>query len=184
VVFNYDRCIEHFLYHAIQTVYRVKAEDAAATLRHLRIFHPYGTVGSLPWQTDSAGPTIEFGGEVDAHQLNALRQGIRTYSEKLGEYKGLAPIREAVLAANVVVFLGFAFHPDNMALLTPEDQRNAADTTAFYATLLNESKNNIAVVEGRIKALRKVRPRDHEYHIEDLTCVKLFEHYSKTFEFQ
>jgi hypothetical protein len=182
IVFNYDRCIEHFLYHAIQRVYRVKGEEAAAVLRHLRVFHPYGTVGRLPWQSGT-GEAIEFGGEVEDAQLNELRMGIRTYSEKLGEQKELGLIREAVFEAHVMVFLGFAFHPDNMALITPQDQPDAAHTTIFYATLLGESESNATIVKQRIRALRRLRPSDHTYFVKDLTCAKLFEYYSKSLEF-
>lgn len=48
--FNYDRCIEHFLWMALQQVFVLSEERAAALVRTLPIIHPYGTVGNLTWQ--------------------------------------------------------------------------------------------------------------------------------------
>ena len=41
IVFNYDRCIEHFLYHSIQNYYGLSADDAASLVNAMEIFHPY-----------------------------------------------------------------------------------------------------------------------------------------------
>ena len=48
VIFNYDRCIEHYLYHALQNYYFMSASDVVSLLQSLEIYHPYGIVGSLP----------------------------------------------------------------------------------------------------------------------------------------
>jgi hypothetical protein len=48
ITFNYDRCIEHYLYHAIQNYYAIV--DVERLMKRLKIYHPYGVVGSLPWQ--------------------------------------------------------------------------------------------------------------------------------------
>ncbi len=72
VVFNYDRCLEHFLYHAIQQYYRVDATEVSALLvKSLNIWHPYGTVGSLPWLTNSDNQ-IDYGATPNAPQLRDL----------------------------------------------------------------------------------------------------------------
>ncbi len=47
VVFNYDRCIEHFLINALYRAYSIRIEDAAAIVDALHILHPYGSVGDL-----------------------------------------------------------------------------------------------------------------------------------------
>ena len=56
VIFNYDRCIEHFLYYALQNYYGIGIDKAASLLNHLDIYHPYGTVGSFlgrVWRSQS-----------------------------------------------------------------------------------------------------------------------------------
>jgi hypothetical protein len=72
IVFNYDRCIEHFLIHAVQRAYSIRFEDAAAIVGKLHIVHPYGSVGDLS--------KVPFGNT----RVNALQlaDGIKTYTEQ------------------------------------------------------------------------------------------------------
>jgi len=49
VSFNYDRCLEHFLFESIKNYYSANSNDAANLVSQLTIYHPYGTVGNLPW---------------------------------------------------------------------------------------------------------------------------------------
>ena len=44
IVFNYDRCLEHFLLHALQQAYGIRRDEAEAILSGVRIIHPYGLV--------------------------------------------------------------------------------------------------------------------------------------------
>ncbi len=70
IIFNYDRCIEHFLYEAFKTYYGITPEESAKFVNEIEIYHPYGTVGSLPWQnTDKA---IGFGAKSSPEQLLEL----------------------------------------------------------------------------------------------------------------
>ena len=72
IVFNYDRCIEQYLYHSIQNYYGLSADSAASLVNAMEIYHPYGMVGSLPW---GAGPTyMEFGGEPSTQHLVNLAE--------------------------------------------------------------------------------------------------------------
>ncbi len=49
IIFNYDRCIEHFLYYALQIYYKLPGPEAAGLVKNINIYHPYGSVGTLPW---------------------------------------------------------------------------------------------------------------------------------------
>ncbi len=51
--FNYDRCIEHYLFHVMHRLYPSKGEGHLTGLlnQKLKILHPYGLVGNLPWQS-------------------------------------------------------------------------------------------------------------------------------------
>ncbi len=62
VSFNYDRCIEHVLFHAVQECYGVDASSAAAALSNLKIVRPYGSLGALPWQGRAGA--VPFGGRA------------------------------------------------------------------------------------------------------------------------
>jgi hypothetical protein len=79
IIFNYDRCIEHFMYYALQNYYGAPEAEAASIVKCINIYHPYGFVGVLPWQ-DSAG-SVEFGADPDPRQLLQFAQKIKTFAE-------------------------------------------------------------------------------------------------------
>ncbi|WP_426533657.1 hypothetical protein [Bradyrhizobium sp. McL0615] len=47
ITFNYDRCLEYFLHHALQLMYGIQRQRAAEIVSRANIIHPYGSVGSL-----------------------------------------------------------------------------------------------------------------------------------------
>jgi hypothetical protein len=44
--FNYDRCIEHYIYWALVRL-RISEEDAKQTIQSLNVIRPYGSLGSI-----------------------------------------------------------------------------------------------------------------------------------------
>jgi hypothetical protein len=114
--FNYDRSIEHFLPHAMAMAFGMSLKEAQAIVgAKLRIIHPYGTVGRLPWQKGDAAD-CEWGTEQpwNIHNLSSL---IRTTSEVQRDHTMLMQIRSAVSSAKRIAFLGFGFQPQNVDLL-------------------------------------------------------------------
>ena len=143
ITFNYDRCIERFLVQALSDYYELEEARAQALLSKLTILHPYGQVGLLPWQERSTG--IPFGSS-STDLLSAARQ-IKTFSEGLDDDDLIISVREEVQAAQTVVFLGFAFHPSNMALLTPGGECMAR---RIFATSLGLSDADEEVIQEDI----------------------------------
>ena len=125
ITFNYDRCLEHFLYHALQQHYFVQKDVAANLISKTPIIHTYGKVGLLPWQNLLEG--VPFGGyergygEID---LPKLSQEINTYTEQIEDTQLLQAIHVEVDRAETVVFLGFSYFSENMSLLMPPGTRN------------------------------------------------------------
>ncbi len=114
--FNYDRSIEHFLPHAFAMAFGMSLKEAQAIVAtRLRIVHPYGTVGRLPWQKGEAAD-CEWGSEQpwNIHNLSSL---IRTSKEVQRDQQMLMQIRGAVSSAKRIAFLGFGFQPQNVDLL-------------------------------------------------------------------
>jgi hypothetical protein len=109
VNFNYDRCLEHFLTDWLIGYSGLTTKDAAKLVQTLRVVRPYGSTGDVP-----------FGAAVDgALPLAKLSDNILTFSEERGgavddEVSGL------LAAAAQVIFLGCAYHPQNMKLLRPD----------------------------------------------------------------
>lgn len=81
VIFNYDRCIEHYLYHALQKHHFMHESDVASLLRKLEIYHPYGPVRSLPWLAQSNA--IAFGDTPSPKKLLALPVRSRRLRKRL-----------------------------------------------------------------------------------------------------
>lgn len=143
--FNYDRCIEHFLYNALQDLFRIGDTEAAVLMQTLPVYHPYGLVGALDWQGGKR--TIPFG--ADRRDLLSLSREILTFHEQIEEGESLSAMREAMAAARRIVFLGFHFHEQNMRLLQtgPREDKDPAD---IYATFIHRSQADAEVVRDRL----------------------------------
>ena len=176
VTFNYDRCVEHYLYQGLQNYYGIRADEAKQTLESLEIYHPYGTVGQLDWQLPYGG--ISFGGDIDPQKLLRLASGIRTFTEgidpKLGESDA---IRNVLAQAERLVFLGFAFHKLNIELLFKGPPfTTEARQCPVYATSMGLSKVDIELIGEQISNLANIR---HEsFHLlNPLRCSELLREY-------
>jgi len=179
IIFNYDRCIEHFLYHSLINVYRLETEQAAKIVSTIKVYHPYGVVGNLPWQRKQ--DAIVFGGEPDHHLLVKLASKIKTFTE--GTDPGaseISEIRSSMLNAEVVLFLGFAFHKLNMQLITPDHSTGkGAKKTSYFATATGISDSDIDEIGKEIKLLSKSGNVDINLR-NDRKCYDIFHEYKRS----
>ena len=151
VIFNYDRCIEHYLLHALRNFYDIDEKSAAEIVGYLNIFHPYGKVGDLPWKNTSNA--IGFGELPDSAELMELSKQIRTFTESIDSAQD-ASIKRNIAEADKVVFLGFAFNRKNMELLTPTSiDRSQIFGKQYFASTLGISQSGVALLQQQIKAL-------------------------------
>ncbi|WP_050382293.1 hypothetical protein [Bradyrhizobium pachyrhizi] len=195
--FNYDRCLEHFLTHALHLQYGISKQQAAEIVTRATIIHPYGWVGALD--------RVPFGGSEHSRlDYLALSRGIKTYTEQVEEESTLLRIEEVIRSAKCLVFLGFAYHTQNMNLLfgkhdVPEE------TKPIFGTALGMSKADTSVVTSLLEELfpeydpddyepdpgpfgisfprsRLPRPKFNQHiNIEnELNCAQLFDHYAKS----
>ena len=112
----------------------------------MAIYHPYGTVGYLPWYSEAN--TVEFGDEPHPRDLAQLAGQIKTFTEGTDPNSSeVAEIRAKLADAQTVVFLGFAFHRMNLALLKP---RKASADASYYATGIGISESNSNVIKGEL----------------------------------
>ncbi len=145
VSFNYDRCVEWFVFNAIKGLYFLDDRQAQEVVQDLRVLHPYGDVGAPSWLPGNGG--VSFGGEVRG-RLGQLSKRIRTFTEKLGVSEVVEQAREAIADARTVVFLGFAFHPQNMALLMPGG--TVSDVRQIYGTAVKMSDQDRKATEEHL----------------------------------
>ncbi|MBU6298446.1 MAG: hypothetical protein KJS68_09400 [Alphaproteobacteria bacterium] len=109
VIFNYDRYIEQMLFGELRCQ-GMERSAAYYAVEHLPIVHVYGSI--CPFGATAVAP---FGKETSF--LTPLYQGIRTYTERTYNGLELAKMRDLLAGAKKTVFLGFSFHPTNMAHL-------------------------------------------------------------------
>lgn len=182
VIFNYDRCVEQYLYFGLQAYYDLTDEEATSILNRVNFYHPYGTVGRLPWQIGE-GPVASFGANPDAKDLIELSDGIRTFTESVQKDDYLSAARAAYLNSRQVLFLGFSFGKQNMRLLeTPryEVGQYVPLGRRVYGTSFGVSDDDQAVFQTRIRQSWPVASQLDSISLHNLTCAALFDRYSQT----
>lgn len=118
ICFNYDRCLERYLTSALIQGYGLESAAANDIVSRMNIVHPYGHLGPLPINPLESAPDIcGYGASPTSIDLNKAAARLRTFSEVVDE-ESATRLREMVLGAQRLVFLGFAFHGPNVQLLS------------------------------------------------------------------
>jgi hypothetical protein len=183
IVFNYDRCIEHYLYYALQNFYpSLNAMIVGDLLRKIAIYHPYGTVGALPCfnQDDSS----EYGATPDPAQLLKLSGQIKTFTEGTDEQSSeVNAIRSNMRTFDKLVFLGFAFHPLNIDLLLPNTGTiSQQGRRPVFATAYEISDSDIAAICNQLASRHVSSAKDIKIH-KNFTCGQLFQEHTRGLSF-
>lgn len=169
VVFNYDRCIEHFLENALRRLYGIREDEARDIVADLHIIHPYGSVGNAA-----------FGhGRAD---YVALAGQVKTYTEQLANADILNEVRNEVQQAECIVFLGFAYHSQNLLMLKPAEPIRHK---LVFGTAYGMSAADVEVVSHNIASFfnptMNTAQRTSHLKIENrLTCADLFDNYARS----
>lgn len=147
VSFTYDRSVEHFLPHALVMAFGMSLKEAQAIVAaKLRIYHPYGTIGRLPWQPGETAE-VEWGTE-QPWNIHNLAAGIRTSGEIMRDTKALNYMRAMVANARRLVFLGYGFQPQNMEMLV---DRGLSHDPEVIATVWGMSATNVVAVTRMLR---------------------------------
>ncbi len=181
ITFNYDRCIEHFLPHALATYYAIPIAEAESLVKKLKICHPYGKVGDLPWQNQNHLENIPFGLKDNPQKICKAASQIKTFTEQAADEDALAAMRNEIIHAETLVFLGFAFHEMNTRLLTPS---LPTAVKRVFATAKGVSNSDLEVVKAALQGLINKsfdsQPREGRSLLnfgQNLTCHELFNEY-------
>jgi len=178
IIFNYDRCVEHFIYHALQSYYRLSNIEAADLVNSINIYHPYGTVGTLPWMQSG---TVEFGIDPQPSMLLKLTNKIKTFTEGTNpDSSEILAIRKSMGTVNRLIFLGFAFHKLNLELISPSDFKKNLNKVDCFATALGISNSDRKVVVGQISDLYG---GSVEVRTTDSQCGPFFKEYWRSLGF-
>lgn len=182
IVFNYDRCIEHYLFYALRNYYKVSDQRAAALIARIRIYHPYGSVGELPWQNQSEH--VDYGADPSVDQLLRLKDGIKTFTEGTDPGSSdLALIRAALGFAPRVLFLGFAYHQLNLALLAPSATNPEGGSRRIIGTALGLSTADCSEIKFELSDSFACTS-EQIYLRNDLTAAGVFGEYTRALSFR
>ncbi len=146
ISFNYDRTLELFLFEKIKTLYSVSSNTAAKIAQQLEIVRPYGWLGPLPIVHESPD-CVAFGDISETVETSKLSRNIRTFSEIL-DSETEQKISETVRRAKLLLFLGFGYHKQNMALLSG----SRTDRVQVYGTTIGIASPNKAAISSRINS--------------------------------
>lgn len=172
--FNYDRCIEHFAYHWLQRVYDLSEAQAAAVCKSIKIYHPYGSLGPLPYETDQQG--IPFGGEIHSRRLISIAEGIKTYSEAVDEVAEPSFVRSDLMNARRLVFLGFGFHSQNISILAAGAGKRS--TLRCYASADGIREPRLDIIKAQLASAMGVEAANGLFfHALGGNCEAFWEEY-------
>lgn len=177
IVFNYDRCIEHYFFNALQIFYRIDEKRAADLLTRLRIYHPYGSIGPLPYEN---GNSVEFGQLADHRSMVKAAQRIKTFTEGADPtLSKIVGMRKSIAESSTVLFIGFAFHPLNLKLLEHREQASQLlHRRMCLATAYAMSESDCQTVRDDLQQLLRTSPGSLEV-CRTLTCAGLLDEYRR-----
>lgn len=151
ISFNYDRCIQQYIHYAVKQAYQVNDEIAYQIVSGLDIVHPYGCVGEfVPANYRPIKNGVRYGQDSRSVDLHDVARNLYTYTEQIEGESIIERIRHMVARAKCVVFLGFAFHPQNMELLKLQ---SFSGVKRVYSTGRGISNQEMAEVKRRIDDL-------------------------------
>jgi hypothetical protein len=182
IVFNYDRCIEHYLFNSLMNNYYIQAGEAANIINEMEIYHPYGTVGSLPWQD---GQSIEYGAIPNGKQLLTLSNQIKTFTEGTDtDSSEILNIHDNISKAEKIVFLGFAYHKLNLKLLSLDERDGniKKGSSICYGTAFGKSDSDCETIKSELNnsyytGINKI------FINNKLKCADLFYEYERSLSF-
>lgn len=181
VVFNYDRCMEHFLFHSLKSYYRLDDDESANLVNSIEIYHPYGMVGGLPWSEE---PTkVSFGDEPHPDLLTSISHEIKTFTEGTQGDENLSRnVQECIHSSKKVVFLGFAYHKLNMELIKATNETQNRDISpSCFGSAFAVSRPDQEYIQNQINTL--FHYQIPHIQLSNNTCYDFFNEYWRSLSF-
>jgi hypothetical protein len=168
VIFNYDRCLEQYIWMAMQDYFDISGEEAAEILANVSFIHPYGYLGPLPWRSNNS--PVELG-SADLSELARMQSRIRTFTESVRSEVG-GKVKYSVEWAETLVILGFGYLDQNIQLLSREGNANGK---RVFSTAFGISAPDQDVMRNVMMGLGGVD--FHSTMIEPGSCRNLFDNF-------
>jgi hypothetical protein len=168
IVFNYDRCLEHFLHQAVKRLYGFTHTEAVSICAEANIEHVYGIVAPLQIER---GPGVSFGAQ-DANWIE-LAANIKTFTEQTVDATKIEAIRRMIQPAECITFLGCAFHEPNMIMLNPGQVKTRP---IIFSTGYGFSDDDAQNIQAELNTI--FNPTYMNFRT--LKCADLFDNFSRS----
>lgn len=174
VIFNYDRCLEEFLWLALQAYFDLPREAAAEVLSEVELIHPYGSLGPLPWQRPIEEDCVSLGGSDDICCFT-IGQRLKTFTESVNSQTGTR-VADAIAESDLLLVLGFGYLAQNIELLVPQPLGLKGANSVIGTTfgIHPQGEKVVTRLLGRL-ATKHVEPT--HLMIERGTCADLFRNF-------
>lgn len=168
IIFNYDRCLEQYIWMALQQYFDIDEKEASEVLSNVSFLHPYGSLGPLPWRSNNGAVPL---GYANVSDLMNVASRIRTFTESVRSDLG-NKVKESVEWADTLVILGFGYLDQNIQLLSPlSDTRS----NRVFSTAYGVSGYDQIVMRDAMMALGGVQA--DSVMIDSGSCRNLFDNY-------
>ena len=128
ITFNFDRSFERSLFRFVQANClsldsgdHRSALEMARLMGEIPVYHIHGRLGAPDWFDDSEWATPDdhrlYEKDVGPERLKQCAEAIRLFDDEIEMKLTLENARGALAEAETVCFLGFSYHPMNLAKL-------------------------------------------------------------------
>lgn len=117
VTFNYDRSLEYYFYNIFMNFTKsIEVKEKIEELRKIKIFHVYGKLADLPWESENNH--LDYGGNLWMDQLITRKNNIKTIFERRENIEALDPIVKSIQLADKIYYMGFGFARENVEIIS------------------------------------------------------------------
>jgi hypothetical protein len=178
ICFNYDRCIERYLLVALNFLYKAPTSEIESLVMGIEILRPYGSVGNIFDNSD--GSATPFGAKLEGPQLFKASKMIKTFTEGTDPNSSdIKTIRDRVLYAKKLFFLGFGYHKLNMKILSRNSEIIERENCLCLGSAFGESTENRLEIEKMLRDLTISDTGPSIVKVENLTCRELIDNFSR-----
>ncbi|RJP39842.1 MAG: hypothetical protein C4547_03205 [Phycisphaerales bacterium] len=168
IIFNYDRCLEHYFTQAVSRSYNIHENNAWAAVLQLSIVHPHGSLGVYdPAGRAATKQSRPFAPPANFFDVSMAAESIKLFWEQEEDHARSVSfsLARAFAGAECVVFLGFGYLKSNMEIIAhfiKEEQ--ARRDLAIYGTAYRLSRNDRS---------RAIRYLGRSATLADVTALEL-----------
>ena len=147
ITFNYDRSLDYYLFTSLRNRHGRSVDECIEKFAKLPIIHVYGQLGKIPYPQRGCRHYLPFGEEEKKVHgvVVGASQGITLLHEKESE---LREVHNLLAAAERVCFLGFGYHPLNLARL--QLKGDTVLKRQVFGTVLNFEEAEVKQTEDRL----------------------------------